>query len=176
MTSLSLKNKTSRYFGFFLMFLTFNYHKLNSFQEKKYKNMLKISIYLFWMNCDLMVNYMEIQDFVELPCISLLPYTWNDTENVLENCETILEKVLEKCLNFFSENLYSPWHMYRYLVYFFSNLLVLDNKVSTMAADALAPYITGTSAVMVLTMQNKWVLMTSMKDDCVYRYLCSSIV
>ena len=71
--------------------------------------MLKISIYLFWMNCDLMVNYMEIQDFVELPCISLLPYTWNDTENVLENCETILEKVLEKCLNFFSENLYSPW-------------------------------------------------------------------
>ena len=47
------------------------------------------------------VNYMEIQDFVELPCISLLRYTWNDTENVLENCETILEKVLEKCLNFF---------------------------------------------------------------------------
>ena len=70
--------------------------------------MLRISIYLFWMICDLMVNYMEIQDFVELPCISLLRYTWNDTENVLENCETILEKVLEKCLNFFSENLYSP--------------------------------------------------------------------
>ena len=61
------------------------------------------------MICDLMVNYMEIQDFVELSCISLLRYTWNDTENVLENCETILEKVLEKCLNFFSENLYSPW-------------------------------------------------------------------
>ena len=60
------------------------------------------------MICDLMVNYMEIQDFVELPCISLLRYTWNDTENVLENCVTILEKVLEKCLNFFSENLYSP--------------------------------------------------------------------
>ena len=63
----------------------------------------------FWMIYDLMVNYMEIQDFVELPCISLFRYTWNDTENVLENCETILEKVLEKCLNFFSENLYSPW-------------------------------------------------------------------
>ena len=60
------------------------------------------------MISDLMVNYMEIQDFVELPCISLLRYTWNDTENVLENCVTILEKVLEKCLNFFSENLYSP--------------------------------------------------------------------
>ena len=63
----------------------------------------------FWMIYDLMVNYMEIQDFVELPCISLLRYTWNDTGNVLENCETILEKVLEKCLNFFLENLYSPW-------------------------------------------------------------------
>ena len=62
----------------------------------------------FWLIYDLMVNYMEIQDFVELPCISLLRYTWNDTENVLENCETILKKVLEKCLNFFSENLYSP--------------------------------------------------------------------
>ena len=65
----------------------------------------------FWLIYDLMVNYMEIQDFVELPCISLLRYTWNDTENVLENCETILEKVLEKCLNFFSENLYSPWNI-----------------------------------------------------------------
>ena len=31
-----------------------------------------ISIYPFWVICDLMVNYMEIQDFVELPCISLL--------------------------------------------------------------------------------------------------------
>ena len=50
-----------------------------------------------------MVNYMEIQDFVELPCISLLWYTWNDTENVLENCENVLEKVLEKYLNFFLE-------------------------------------------------------------------------
>ena len=48
-----------------------------------------------------MVNYMEIQDFVELPCISLLRYTWNDTENVLENYETMFEKVFEKCLNFF---------------------------------------------------------------------------
>ena len=47
------------------------------------------------------VYYMEIQDFVELPCISLLRYTWNDMENVLENCETILEKVLEKWLIFF---------------------------------------------------------------------------
>ena len=37
-----------------------------------------ISIYPFWLICDLMVNYMEIQDFVELPCISLLRYTWND--------------------------------------------------------------------------------------------------
>ena len=48
-----------------------------------------------------MVNYMEIQDFVELPCISLLRYTWNDTENVLENYETMFEKVFEKCFNFF---------------------------------------------------------------------------
>ena len=63
-----------------------------------------ISIYLFWMICELVVNYMEIQDFVELPCISLPWYTWNDAENVLENCEI----VLEKCLNFFSGNLYSP--------------------------------------------------------------------
>ena len=38
---------------------------------------------------------MEIQDFVELLSISLLRYTWNDTESVLENCETILQKVLE---------------------------------------------------------------------------------
>ena len=68
----------------------------------------QISIYPFRMICDLMVNYMEIQDFVKLPCISLLRYTWNDMENVLENCETILEKVLEKCLNLFCENLYSP--------------------------------------------------------------------
>ena len=67
------------------------------------------------------VYYMEIQDFVELPCISLLRYTWNDTENVLENCETILEKVLEKWLIFFSQNLYSPWRGFNYhlkLVYF----------------------------------------------------------
>ena len=61
-----------------------------------------------WFVTCRMVNYMEIQDFVELPCISLLRYTWNDTENVLENCETIFEKVFEKCLTFFSENLYSP--------------------------------------------------------------------
>ena len=60
-----------------------------------------ISIYPFWVICDLMVNYMEIQDFVELPCISLLRYAWNDIENVIENCENVLEKVLEKCLNFF---------------------------------------------------------------------------
>ena len=60
-----------------------------------------ISIYPFCVICDLMVKYIEIQDFVELPCISLLRYTWNDAENVLENCENVLEKVLEKCLNFF---------------------------------------------------------------------------
>ena len=54
-----------------------------------------------WFVTCRMVNYMEIQDFVELPCISLLRYTWNDTENVLENCETIFEKVFEKCLTFF---------------------------------------------------------------------------
>ena len=60
-----------------------------------------ISIYPFWVICDLMVNYIQIQDFVELPCISLLWHTWNNTENILENYEIILEKVLEKCLNFF---------------------------------------------------------------------------
>ena len=60
-----------------------------------------ISIYPFWVICDLMVNYIEIQDFAELPCISLLRYTWNDTENALENWENVLEKVLEKCLIFF---------------------------------------------------------------------------
>ena len=51
----------------------------------------------------LAVNCMEIQDFVQLPSISLLWYTWNDNENVLEKCENVLEKVLEKCLNFFLE-------------------------------------------------------------------------
>ena len=55
-----------------------------------------------------MVNYTEIQDFIKLPCISLLWYTWNDTENVLEIWKNVLEKVLEKCLNFLSGNLYSP--------------------------------------------------------------------
>ena len=62
----------------------------------------------------LMVNYMEIQDFVELPCNFFtaihLVYT-PDSENVLENCENVLEKVLEKCLNFFSVNLYSPCYL-----------------------------------------------------------------
>ena len=50
-----------------------------------------------------MANYMEIQDFVELPYTCLLRFTWNDTENVLENGKNILEKVLEKCLNIFLE-------------------------------------------------------------------------
>ena len=62
-----------------------------------------ISMYQFWVIGDLMVNYMEIQDFVGLSCISLLRYTCNEPENVLENCENVLEKVLEKCLNFFLE-------------------------------------------------------------------------
>ena len=73
---------------------------------KKTQKMLKkkaIFIYPFWLICDLTVNCMEIQDFVQLPCISLLWYTWNDNENVLEKCENVLEKVLEKCLNFFLE-------------------------------------------------------------------------
>ena len=60
-----------------------------------------ISIYPFWVIGDLMVNYMEIQDFVELSCISLLRYTGNDTGNVLESWENVLEKFLENCLNFF---------------------------------------------------------------------------
>ena len=68
---------------------------------KKQCQQKAISIYPFWVICDLMVNYIQIQDFVELPCISLLWHAWNDTENVLENCVNILEKVLEKCLNFF---------------------------------------------------------------------------
>ena len=59
------------------------------------------------MICEFIVNYMEIQDLVELSCISLLWYTWNDTENVLENCEIVLEKVLEKWLIFFLET-YAP--------------------------------------------------------------------
>ena len=54
----------------------------------------KYPIYQFWAICDLMVNYMEIQDFVTLPYNSLLRYTWNDTEN-------FLEKVFVKSLNFF---------------------------------------------------------------------------
>ena len=55
------------------------------------------------MTCDLMVNNMEIQDFVELPCISLLRYTWNDMENVLESCETVLEKSWKVLEFFFSK-------------------------------------------------------------------------
>ena len=31
----------------------------------------------------------------------LLCYTWNDIENVLENCKNVLEKVLEKCFIFY---------------------------------------------------------------------------
>ena len=78
---------------------------------KKRQKMSKkaIFIFLFWLICDLMVNHMEIQDFVELPCISSLWYTWNDTENVLENCENVLEKVLEKCLIFFLETCTQNW-------------------------------------------------------------------
>ena len=76
-------------------------------------------MYPFWLICDLTVNYMEIQDFVELPCI-LLWYTWNDSENVLENCENVLEKVLQKCLNFFSGNLYSPIADGKMLIHYFS--------------------------------------------------------
>ena len=54
----------------------------------------KNPIYQFWVICDLMVNHMEIQDFVTLSYNSLLRYTWNDTEN-------FLEKVFVKSLNFF---------------------------------------------------------------------------
>ena len=100
MTVLSLKNKTSRYFVLFCVALPqiiINYSYFN--EKKKTQKMSKkaIFIYPFWLICDLTVNCMEIQDFVQLPCISLLWYTWNDHENVLENCEN----VLEKCLNFF---------------------------------------------------------------------------
>ena len=77
------------------MFFTFNYYKLISIKKIKTCKKNRIFIYPFWIICDLMVNYMEIQDFVELLSISLLRYTWNDTESVLENCETILQKVLE---------------------------------------------------------------------------------
>ena len=74
-----------------------------------------IFIHSFWLIFDLMVNYLEIKDFVkeikdfvELSCISSLWYTWKDVENVLENCKNVLEKVLENCLNFFSGDMYSP--------------------------------------------------------------------
>ena len=42
---------------------------------KKKRQQKAISIYPFWVICDFMVNYMQSQDFVELPCISLLRYT-----------------------------------------------------------------------------------------------------
>ena len=67
------------------------------------KNVNKNPIYQFWVICDLMVNYMEIQDFVTLPYNALLRYTWNDTESVLENCENFLEKVFVKSSIFFLE-------------------------------------------------------------------------
>ena len=62
-----------------------------------------IFIYPLWLICDLTVNCKETQDFVQLPCISLLWHTWNDNENVLEMCENVFEKVLEKFWNFFLE-------------------------------------------------------------------------
>ena len=76
------------------------------------------------MICDLTVNYMEIQDFVNLPGISLMRLTWNDSENDLENCENILENILEKCLNFFSWKLvlaitrYDSYQTYSFIINF----------------------------------------------------------
>ena len=83
----------------FLCFFTSIVINWSHFNEKN-KEMLKkkaISMYQFCVIGDLMVNYMEIQKFVGLSCISwfsLLRYTWNDHENVCENCENVLEKVL----------------------------------------------------------------------------------
>ena len=39
---------------------------------KKKHSKKAIVTYLFWLICDLTVNCMEIQDFVQLPYISLL--------------------------------------------------------------------------------------------------------
>ena len=55
------------------------------------------------MTCDLMVNYMENQDFDRVTLYFLIGYTWKDTENILENCKNVLENVHEKCLIFFLE-------------------------------------------------------------------------
>ena len=66
------------------------------------KNVKKAaSIHPFWVIYDWVVNYMEIQDFfrVTLYFFAVVLYTWN-TENILENCKNVHEKVLEKCLNF----------------------------------------------------------------------------
>ena len=71
------------------------------FNEKNNASQKALSMYQFWVTGDLMVNYMEMQDFVELPCITSLRYTWNDTDNVLENCENVLEKSLKSAWIFF---------------------------------------------------------------------------
>ena len=103
MTVLSLKNKTSRYFVLFYVSLPqIIINNLISMKNKKCKKKSNFHLPVL-TDLWLAVNCMEIQDFVQLPSISLLWYTWNDNENVLEKCENVLEKVLEKCLNFFLE-------------------------------------------------------------------------
>ena len=88
---------------------------------KKKKTCKKaILIYLSWVICNVMVNYLEIQDFVELSFISLLRYTWDDIENVLENCEN----VLENCLNFFLET--CTHHGCNFKNAFFNLVLLID--------------------------------------------------
>ena len=128
MTILSLQNEASI---FFLCLVTFSYYKSISFQWKKNTKKSKkqknkpIFIYPFWMICDLMVNYVEIQGFVKLPCFCFLQYIWNNTENVPENCKNVLEKNPWKVLVFFfSGNLYLPW-----LGQSVSSKIMNDNKI-----------------------------------------------
>ena len=95
-----------RYFIFFyvsLPWIIINESHLNVKQKQK-KSQKAISICPFWVICDLWWITWKFKILSSYPVISLLKvlqYAWNDSENVLENCENVFEKVLEKCLNFF---------------------------------------------------------------------------
>ena len=51
-----------------------------------------------------MVNYMEKQDFDRVILYFSIGYTWNDTVNVLENCNNVFENSLKSAWFFFLES------------------------------------------------------------------------
>ena len=57
-------------------------------KKKKQKN-IRISIYSFWVICDLMVNYMEIQDFVTLDFFTVIHL---DSVKIIDTLHTILSR------------------------------------------------------------------------------------